>query len=421
MEITGEDTEFVRSLGRSLLALAASALVLFLIFLAVTAAQTPEGANSSYSKVISGKQLKTVMGTTTMKGDALEITALKPYKEAQRAIVVSRTTFNAGNYPFLKYQIKGQHPGVKVYLIWRTAANPRVMSSARLHWNMDKPSTINLGNDINWKGTIVEVGVDVIGELRDQPLTLSPLALVAQNRRAIMSSIWSEWTAFRGWTGRSINYLQGTPGTATLSPTIAMAAWAGIALIFLFGLGALRQDHRLSSYGAVILIPWIALDLLWQSELCTQLEETEYLFGGKTMQEKHLVDIDRHIYAYAMRLKDEVLPSSAARIFILHDSDGPNFDRLKTQYYLLPHNIYNYGRTPPARAVRPGDYVLVLGEVPGLAYQPDQGRLVWADQNGLTVTLADSDPSGKLYEVVSPPTATHSGQEYERRQVDSNG
>jgi hypothetical protein len=361
------------------------------------------------------------MGTTQMKGDALEITALKPYKESQRAIVVSRTTFSAGSYPFLKYQIKGQHPGVKIYLIWRTAANPRVMSSAQLYWNPDKPSTINLGENINWEGSIVEVGIDVIGELRDQPLTLSQLALMPHSWQTVMASIWSQWTAFRGWTGRSINHLLGTPGVATLSPTLAMAAWAGAALIFLFGLGALRRDHRLSSYGAVILIPWVALDLLWQSELTAQLEETEYLFGGKTMQEKHLVDVDRHIYAYATRLKDEVLPSSAARIFILHDSEGPNFDRLKTQYYLLPHNIYNYGRTPPTRAVRPGDYVLVLGEVPGLAFQSDQGRLVWADQKGLTVTLADSDPGGKLYKVVGPPTATHSGQDDEGRRVDSNG
>jgi hypothetical protein len=420
MTVSNEDSEFVRSLGRALLVLAVSALALLLIFFAYTVAQTPDGANLSRSKLISGKQLRAVMGTAQMKGDTLEITALKPYKVSHRALVVSRTTFSAGSYPFLKYKINGQHPGLRIYLIWRTAANPRVMSSARLYWNPDKPSVMNLANNIDWEGSIVEVGIDVIGKLRDQPLTLSQLALMPHSWQTAMASVWSQWTAFRGWTGRSINTLQATPDFAALSPVIVMAAWSGAALMLLFGLAALKHDHKLVSYGAVIVIPWIALDLLWQSELSTQLEESEFLFGGKTSLGKHLADVDSHIYAHATRLRDEVLPPAGARIFILHNSDDLNFDRLKTQYYLLPHNIYNYGRTPPTPAVRPGDYILVLGNIPGLSFRPDQGRLVWGEHEGLSVALSDSDPQGTLYRVNSPLTKS-SEPAFESHRVDRNG
>ena len=412
MAVNNENTEFVRSLGWALLALAASALALLLIFLAYTVALTPDGTNLSRSKLISGKQLRAVMGTAQMKGDTLEIIALKPYKVSHRAIVVSRTTFSAGSYPFLKYQINGQHPGLRIYLIWRTAANPRVMSSARLHWNPDKPSVINLANNIDWEGSIAEVGIDVIGELRDQPLTLSQLALMPHSWQTVMASVWSQWAAFRGWTGRSINFLQATPDFAALSPTIVMAAWSGAALLLLFGLAALTHDHKLISFGAVIVIPWIALDLLWQSELSTQLEETEFLFGGKTTQGKHLADVDSYIYAHATRLRDEVLPSAGARIFILHNSDEHNYDRLKTQYYLLPNNIYNYARLPPKQSIKPGDFILVLGSIPGLDYLEEQGRLTWGADKWLAVTLIDKDIRGVLFKV--PPSATSNSAKTKR-------
>lgn len=423
MVINNKNAAFVRSLGWALLALAASALVLCVIFITYAATQAPTGSNVSPDRIISGTQLKTIMGTTRIKADTLAITALEPYQDSQRGLVVLRTTFNASSYPFLRYQIAGQQPGVQIYLIWRTAENPTAMSSARLHWNIGQPSTINLGNHADWQDTIVELGVDVIGDLRDQPLILSQLALKPWSGQTIMTSVWSEWTAFRGWTGRSINHLQGTPGIATLSPTLAIAAWSGLALIFIFALGAIRGGHKITCYGTAIVIPWVALDLLWQSELTRQLEETQYLFSGKTSHEKHLVDLDRHIYAYTLRLKDEALPSSAARLFILHDSDDLNYERLKAQYYLLPHNIYNYGRTPPTAAVRPGDYILVLGEVPGLRFRPERGRLIWKESKGrnkLRVTLADSDPLGKLYKVSSQTTESPAPGR-QRRQDNSNG
>ena len=70
------------------------------------------------------------------------------------------------------------------------------------------------------------------------------------------------------------------------------------------------------------------------------------LFSGKTMHERHLADEDSEFYSYAKRLKAEVLPAKPSRIFILHESLEHDYERLKTQFYLLPHNIYNYGRFP---------------------------------------------------------------------------
>ena len=115
-----------------------------------------------------------------------------------------------------------------------------------------------------------------------------------------------------------------------------------------------------------------------------------------------MVDADKHIYEYSQRLEKESLPTSNSRIFVLHNSQGLNYDRLKTQYYLLPHNIYNYGSLPPSRGVRPGDYILALGDLPDLRFLPDKNLLTWPANKQLDVNLVDDDPLGNLY-VVAPP------------------
>jgi len=408
MVMAQADQDFLRALGRALLALASAALALLLLVMAYYSVQVPEGANTSHSKTIAGKELSTVMGTTVISGNALEVTELKNHDDKQHVLATVRTTLRADNYPFLSYQIRGWHTGMRINFIWRTAENPRGLSTVPLNRNLAGTSTFNLAGQDNWNGKITEVGLHLVGELRDVPLEISELKLEPHGWQNTVAAIWSEWTAFRGWRGTSINFLQGTPGpagSATLSPTLATALWCGLSLLLLYVFGAIRRSHKLISYGTTILVPWIALDLLWQNELSTQLKETRHLFSGKSMHEKHQADRDSHIYSYAKRLKEEVLPDAVSRIFILHDSEGHNYDRLKVQYYLLPHNIYNYGRIPPGKAVEPGDFVLLLGDTPDLTYRKDRGQLVWGKHKSLKVVPVDSDRRGQLYKVVPAAAA----------------
>ena len=84
-------------------------------------------------------------------------------------------------------------------------------------------------------------------------------------------------------------------------------------------------------------------------------------------------------------------------MFILHDSVGHNFDRLKMQYYLLPHNVYNYGSLPPGELVKEGDYVLVLGAIAGLEYSSEESALKWGSHGRLPATLKHAHARGNLY------------------------
>ena len=407
MELIKEDKNFLTALGWALLALALGAIILLCISFAYITAKAPGGAANTYNKIVPGAQLKSIMGTSKVVGEGIEISSFKTHDNLQHALISLKTKFRAENYPLLSYQFEGWHTGMRINFIWRTAGNPRGLSTTILNRSLDDPGTLNLAKEPNWQGTVTEIGLHIVGGSRDEPLMVPELTFRPYSWTTMAAAVWSEWTAFRGWSGTSINYLTGAPGqpgTATLSPTLAMGIWSIVAALILLAVGAIRGEQHLVSYGAAFVIPWVALDLFWQSELNSQLMETKTTFGDKTIHEKHMADADKHIYEYSQRLKRESLPASSSRIFVLHNSQGLNYDRLKTQYYLLPHNIYNYGNVPPSRGLRPGDYILALGDLPDLKFLPNENLLTWSGNKQLGVTLVDSDSLGNLFVVAPSPT-----------------
>ncbi|MEZ5501093.1 MAG: hypothetical protein R3E50_00005, partial [Halioglobus sp.] len=251
-----------------------------------------------------------------------------------------------------------------------------------------------------WRGTVVEIGVFVFATDASDKLSISGLTLHRTGWRGVLASYWSAWTSYRGWSARSINYLYGTADPNALSPVLVAAAWSALAVVLLWLAGLLFTGVGGGALAVAVVLPWVALDLLWQKELLTQLAHTRAQFSGKTVAEKHLADADSQIYSYIVRLKSAVLPTGPSRIVILHNSRAHNFDRLKAQYYLLPNNVYNFGKVPPESGMAYVDYVLVLGEVPGLEFHPLDNTLVWQHgRNALSVELLDSDPLGNLYRV----------------------
>ncbi len=401
MKLASENLDFLRSLARALLALALSAAVLLTLFIAYYQFQQPERINPTTNTKIVVKQFTTTLGASRLENDALLITGLETRADENHALIATHLPLDAQYYPYLRYRFDGLQAGLQLQFFWSKVENPKKMFAAVLPRNFGTTSTFSLGAQPEWQGTISDIAILITGDLRDQPLRIAEITLVSRTWRQLIAAVWSEWTGFRGWSGSSINNLQGISsysGSATVSPTIAMAIWAGLALIFLYLIDRAWPMTNFIGYGAAILIPWIALDLLWQNELSNQLRETKYLFSGKSTHEKHLVDVDQDIYRYTKRLKEAVLPTSSSRIFILHDSLSHNFARLKTQYYLLPHNIYNFNQWLPYQHVQPGDYILALGTVPGLSFSERDHQLNW-EGTLLTVSVADRDPHGTLYRV----------------------
>ena len=393
---------FVQSLAKALIALAVSATILVAAFITFY----PHGETSNVlNRVIAGNELSVVLGGAGKSSTALQLGELS---EDGRAVLALPIHLNASDYPFLEYNILERSAAQTIYLLWRTKENPKETSNTQLYWNGDKPVTINLSMNKAWKGQITELAFDIYGDLRGQPIEFHQLALKPYAPSTLLSSIWAQWTAYRGWTQVSANHLLGTQSKSALSPTIAVASWAGLALLLLITTSTLsRASNKIvrdtPAYAVAILIPWITLDMLWQSELATQLDETKTLFSGKTQHEKHLAESEGPLYEYVRHLKESVLPEPGAKIFLLHDSKQSTYTRLKAQYYLLPHNVFNYDRVPRKGATGNADYILALGDIKGLVFSPDTNTLNWTTTKGksktVKVTLLENHALGALYKI----------------------
>ncbi|MDX1733209.1 MAG: hypothetical protein R3228_02545 [Halioglobus sp.] len=344
------------------------------------------------------------------RGNVLQVNGLQELADDRRAILSLAVELMAQDYPVLTYRIGSWQQGTHVYLFWRNADNPGEIFRTGLYRAQGERATLDLAAVDDWRGTITEVGIDIYGDLPNgEPLQITSLSFQPFSRQELLRVVRSQWSAFPGWTQNSINHLPGRAEGAIASQAAAAAAWAGCALLLL-GIAFLLQK-RIDTTSAVIavLIPWIGLDLAWQRQLSVQVTETKATFSGKSVHEKHLASGDGALYQYARYLKEEVLPEPGQRIFLLHDSKGHNFWRLRAQYHLLPHNIHNFWKYPDQTYVRTGDYLLVLGEVPWLKFHPDKQLLRWGPKRLLQVQHLDRHELGDVYRVVGLMLAQASG------------
>lgn len=403
-------TTLLDTLLRSSLALALSAVILLTVFSISAQRDYSDAAAQATPMILTGKSLLPQAGTAKVSGETLEFDGYEPRNGEFVAIAVYRDRIQAQEYPLLRYQIDTEFPGPALKLIWRTEAEPEVLKSADLQGTEGGSAWLELSRSPDWTGALLEIGVYAYTDDEDDALSIAHLTLEPADWRGNIASYWSDLTGFRGWTSRTINQMYGAVDTKVLSPVLAAAAWSALAVILLLVSGLFTRIQA-SALAAAVVLPWIALDLFWQKELMSQLIQTRDQFAGKTVEEKHLADVDRHIYRYIMRLKQDVLPQQNARILILHNSHSHNFTRLKAQYYLLPHNVYNYGRVPPDYGLETIDYVLVLGEVPRIQYDAQAEALVWKNgRRSLPAELLDDDFMGRLYRVPSQPAGAGEAQ-----------
>ena len=75
------------------------------------------------------------------------------------------------------------------------------------------------------------------------------------------------------------------------------------------------------------------------------------------------------------------------------------------QYYLLPHNIFNFGQYPRPQYLQDNDYILVVGDVNGLRFNEHDSTIQW-NGHQQKVERVDKHEAGTLYRYQeSPPWA----------------
>lgn len=377
------DREFLRVMGVALLCLAASAAIMLALYLNLLVprlhpALAPYLDSTGAEPItLPGRRFRPeLVGNGGYEGNTAIITELVN----EEAVLKAAQALSSGDYPFLRYRGEGLHPGIKVYLFWRTAHAPAELQVMPLHNNGDGTFYVNLSKEEQWTGTIIETSIGVFGDLRGQPFRLEEVAFLPFGRGALLRTIWGEWTAFEVWDQTSINRQDLAPKKALLKPNGVISLWALLAMLLGWAAWRLRPAVQPSHWPypvpVVVLgclgVAWAVISGLWLNKLVLQNAETRYLFAGKTLEERYLADWDGEYYALAQKVK-AAMPLGAERnestagekLIILYANNElrePYPARLR--YHLQPEIRVEYSRPISEgwvkRAARDYSHILFL-------------------------------------------------------------
>lgn len=362
-----------------------------------------------------GKDFKAVVAARSRQaGDSIEV--LDMQRARRNGVQIGEAVFRtepglaASRFSQMQLRLDGWQDGQKVFLFWRSSNAPDQQRYQELSHDTAGQSWHTLSSTDLWEGDILELAIGVFGQPGPAPLVLHEVALHPGSRSAVFDRLAWEWSRFTPWTQSSTNLYPGALRSAVIQPVTVASLWAVIALlIVLIGAVVLRRSGRAPARSIVIaglasiLLPWLAVDLLWQVQLERQLTLTQERYGGLTQMQKHQREADASLQNYAARVRNSLEPTRNSRLFLLNDADsGHSYRRLRLQFHLLPLNIYNFGRQllPPDR-MRPGDHVLLLQPATAVRFDPVRGVLEDSRQ-GYRAILLDEHAEGRLFRLGTP-------------------
>lgn len=325
-----------------------------------------------------GTAFSVVVGRgTSQYGDARVVEELTD----NQAVFLTRSMFAATDFPVLRLELSGVHPDLATELYWRTYQAPDKRHFLALQRGANEVTWHLLAGEEGWRGQIMEVGVVITGLHVTAPLQLHEVRFGQASRSVLARLTWQQWRTLAPWRVGSPNNYRGAPEDAPLSPVPTAALWLMGALLLLGAIAWQRGWPKTKVLPAalfVVLVPWLALDVLWQLRLGEQLAATQARFGGLDQAGKRDMEDDATLRQEALAVRKKLSPVRGRRVFMLRETmEGHDYHRLRAQYHLLPLNVYNFGgQLPEPQYARPGDYVLLLDAPGGVRFDADRDVLL---------------------------------------------
>lgn len=333
---------------------------------------------------LAGSRFHLVSGaSSSVDGTALVITGLRN----GRASFQTKTFFAADRYPFMRLDLSGVHPELKVLFLWRSPSPNSPWHMIGLERGSEAVTWHLLSAAPGWHDQIADVAIGVFGRRAFEPIRLESVSFEPATRAALARLVWQDWRLFAPWSQSAANNYSGVRPGAVLHPVAVVNLWLLGTLLLMAGFARWRRLTFSSWWPAavaVVLVSWLLVDGLWQLRLADQVSATQVRYGGLDQAGKRAREDDADLQVQARALQDEIAPVRGKRLFLLHDSVGHEFNRLRLQYHLLPLNVYNFGAELPApRVGRAGDLVLLLDRPRHLRFDRidgvlDDGHTRWA-------------------------------------------
>jgi hypothetical protein len=296
------------------------------------------------------------------------------------AVLSVTAQFRASEYPAVAFVATGLPPDAEASVLWQNDVEPGRLHNRRLRIEAGELRPIVLAGDPAWIGRITGIALAIKGPL-PQPVRVDAAAASPMGVPQVLGDRFSEWLAFNGWSGTSINTIVGGADVQDfpLPWVLAIAVAVAVLLFLLLPLHAPDRWRRAAlALALATLFGWGLLDARWVATLARQSVATAHTYGGLDSEARHRAAEDADLYAFVQAAR-AVMPAAPVRMFVAAPAD---YFRGRAAYHLYPENVYYDPRAdtlPPANAMRAGDWLLVYRR-PGIAYDAGHRMLRWDGQ-----------------------------------------
>ena len=343
------------------------------------------------------KALQLPRGAATLRGDELVILRAA---EDGNTIVSVETDFPATAYAQVLWIARGIPANVSAALLWRTDVEPSRLNTLPLTVESGHLAPIDLKDNGHWIGRIKGLALALHGPLANAVAVRGVVARPADAMETL-GDRFREWTAFRPWSGSSINTVTGGADTQDLPLPLLLAAAVALAAGLLFALARRRtaapKVATAAAAMAIALVAWLVLDARWTVSLVRQVRDTAQQYAGKDWRERQLANEDGALFAFIDKAR-AMLPGPHARVFVVADAD---YLRARAVYHLYPYNAWYVpaqNMLPPADRLHKGDWIVVY-QRRGVEYDAATHHLRWDGGATVAAELKLLDHGGALFEV----------------------
>ena len=341
------------------------------------------------------KDLRVVRGSGRLVGDALVINAVDGNGFA---LVNVATDFRSSEYPGIEWLASGLDADSEVRILWRSDFQPDKLGEAVVRAEAGQATATVLAGNAGWIGHIGGLALAIHGKLT-QPILIRGVIAKPMGIIGVVRDRLDEWFAFERWNGASINAIAGGEDYQRFPMPVLVALVIFLSAVVVIGIRHFRPDAFRASSAAIVaaffLVGWLLLDARWTWNLIRQEHDTASRYAGKDWREKQLANDDGPLFAFTEKAL-AVLPRTPARIFIASDAD---YFRGRAAYHLYPHRVFFYPRSdelPPARDLRPGDWLLVY-QRRGMQFDAKQGKVRWDGDQIVNAELKLAERGAALF------------------------
>jgi len=364
-------------------------LLVILGSIGLLAWDVPQG--STEARYFPAPKLEFMMGSGSVDGDRVTV---DQFADGYALLSSGPIDISADDYRFVLLTLQPQVGGSVPIFFWRRSDAPGEL--VRVPVREQGPVLIDLSGQRDWRGEISEFGL--LLEAAGAAFTVGPLALEPDRLGLRLHLTWDSWTAFEGWSQRSINFLQGGRPAQPLWLPAVLAAWLALTMVLAWLLSKrMRGDSRKLWAGAalVFLAAWMVLDVRWTANSLHQAMQTLEKYGGVSDDERLDVGPDSIIYRHVLRLKTDVLPVEPARILIVADEQAVEYYMQRAKYHLLPHSAHATRHFPNGLLPSSVDYVIFLGQAGGI-----RGVRGWGPRWERSLQLVDQSDLAEVFTVM---------------------